>query len=161
MISIAFDTSMIDGLLNIDSRNNNLMACAFRELLRQIEDYGYRVVIPRPVVDECLQADPNFLSTSGIDQDPVFKIAEFDELASRTVQRISKKLLENSILLGQPSITSPGRIKDIQIIAIAYVNNVQTIYADDRHFKSIIRRVNLRIKTKNKEDLLTKYRSRN
>lgn len=156
MISIAFDTDMIEGLLAVDSTNEPL-ASAFRGLIEHIDFFSYRVVIPRPVFDECQQCDRNFISEGAIDRDSALTVAEFDAAAVAEEESILQKLRQNACLLGNHPISSPRRKTDIRIIAIARVQNVRTIYSNDRHFKSIVSRAGLQLTVKNREDILMKY----
>ena len=50
------------------------------------------------------------------------------------------------------------RIKvDIQIIAIACVQNVEVIYSNDQHFKTIVEQAEVDIRVENVDDILRKY----
>ena len=88
MISIAFDTDMMDLLLNAKPDENKLLGPAFEALLTMIERRHQRIVIPEPVLVECHRADTNFLRESGILEDPAFTVARYDNLARDVTERI-------------------------------------------------------------------------
>ncbi len=156
MRAVAFDTSMMGEIIT-GSPLETRMSPEVAALLHSIAGMGALVVIPMPVIEECEKGDPDFIQNTGVDQDPFFKLAPFDVAARSVNRRILKNLRDDASLHGQQEITSPRRLADIKIIAVSYVQNVQVIYAEDPHFKSIIRRARLPMIAQDRDDIEQQY----
>ena len=154
MISIALDTNMIDELAKADFSNMDPRLAAFIE---DIDRLKFRVIIPTPVISEVHSADNEFLKQTLIDWDSAFTVANFDAAAAMVAADITKKL-KSKALPQKQRWNGKQRIKvDIQIIAIACVQNVEVIYSNDEHFKTIVEQAEVDIRVQNVDDILRKY----
>lgn len=145
---------MIDELSKADFANMDPRLAAF---IGDIDRLKFRVVIPTPVISEVHSADKEFLAQTLIDRDSTFTVADFDAAAAMVAADITKKL-KSKALPQEQRWNGKQRIKvDIQIIAIACVQNVEVIYSNDQHFKTIVEQAEVDIRVENVDDILRKY----
>lgn len=120
-------------------------------LIDQLEDQKETVLIPTPVLGEFLvlakQDGQKYLKL--IDRNPLFKVADFDTLATiewaavrlDELAKMSKKAVKRETL----SETKAKISFDRQIVVIAKVNNAHTIYSDDRRVKTFAEKLGIKV----------------
>ena len=101
-------------------------------LLQQLSEAGVQVMIPTPVLSELLVAagPDKARMLREIENAYAFKIQPFDTMAAIEVAMLTDPDLQ----AGKPLTLDETKAKvkyDRQIIAIAKVNNVKTLYSDD------------------------------
>jgi predicted nucleic acid-binding protein len=142
---VAFDCTVLSLLLHPDaevphdpSTDEPIIRAAdrMRFLVERLQEAGYRILIPAPALGEFLTvASPDYLTT--INQSMWFEVGPFDQRAA----------IESAVALRRAKASGKGKklslhddwqkIKvDRQIVAIAKVYEVTTIYTTD---KSVIK----------------------
>jgi len=102
-------------------------------LVRELVLAKTRIVIPTPVLSEILVASGADKSRilNEIHETHVFQMQSFDEIAAIEVAMMTG--IGEIKTKGRATIETKAKVKyDRQIIAIAKVNNIMTIYSDDK-----------------------------
>lgn len=138
-----------------DSNNNPVARCRDRidYLVEQLEERGTKIIIPTPALAELLViAGPNYVKyLNEINGRACFKVSDFDQRAAIEVAlQMASAISTHDKRSG--TLSPLQKVKfDRQIVAIAKVEGVKTIYSDDRDIKSYAER--LGISTCRVEDL--------
>ena len=140
---VVFDATILLALLHPDGyspRNpdTNEPVDAFRDridyLIDCLEKSREKIIIPTPVLSEVLvraeSAGPQYLEK--ISSASVFRLAPFDERGAVEVAAMTREALRRGDKRNG-SVGSWAKVKyDRQIVAIAKVEGVKTIYSDDK-----------------------------
>lgn len=116
-------------------------------LLQELDEKEERILVPMPVLAEFLilagNDGPEYLQTLG--QSKTFFLAPFDERAA--IELAAMELEDRGKADKRGGVKAPWqKVKvDRQIVAIAKVNDVHTLYADDGDPKSLARRVGIKV----------------
>lgn len=120
-------------------------------LIDELETENETILIPTPVLGEFLvlakQDGQKYLKR--IDKDPLFKVADFDTLATiewaavrlDELAKMSKKAVKRETL----SETKAKISFDRQIVVIAKVNDAHTIYSDDKRVKTFAEKLGIKV----------------
>ena len=154
MWAIVLDTNMLGFLAKSEPD------CIHPKLAKFVDDINerkYRVIVPAPIITEVLVHDKEFLKKTGIDRNPIFTVAPLDEPAAVVAAEITQKLANNA---KENQAISSGKQKtkvDVQIVAIACVQNARVIYSNDKDIKTITKQAGINISVQNQEDILQSY----
>ena len=107
-------------------------------LINTLDSEGIKLLVPTPVLSEVLvkagDAGPQLIEE--LNSQVVFKIADFDQRAAVESAQINLKLKQSR----RQSLSSGSKVKtkfDVQIIAIAKVNDADIVYSQDSDLKSL------------------------
>jgi hypothetical protein len=133
----------------LDSSNNPVARCQERIdfLVTKIEEAHQKIVIPTPALCELLViAGPKYVEyLNEINGRACYKVADFDQRAAiEAALRMADALKAGDKKSG---ILAPhNKVKfDRQIVAIARVENVGTIYSDDHDMKTLADQCGIRV----------------
>jgi hypothetical protein len=107
-------------------------------LMERLRDDGERIILPTPAVAEFLilagTEGPQYLSL--IRDNSIFRIEPFDERAAIELADIELTQRRIGNKRGSATDSDWQKVKfDRQIVAVAKVHGVRTIYSDDPHIK--------------------------
>jgi predicted nucleic acid-binding protein len=132
---VVFDTTILLFLLNEQTPSSVPRAVERVEyLIDQLSEAGERIIIPTPVLAECLTkagaAGPDYLAV--IAKQSVFRVVPFDERAAiETAARLAH-VFPRARAADLEAQVSRHRIKfDWQIVAVAAVEGATAVYSDD------------------------------
>jgi hypothetical protein len=132
---VVFDTTILLFLLNEKTPSSVPRAVERVDyLIDQLSEAGEKVVIPTPVLAECLTkagpAGPDYLALIG--RQSVFRVVSYDERAAiETAARLAN-VFPRARAADLEAQVSRHRIKfDWQIVAVAAVEGATTVYSDD------------------------------
>jgi predicted nucleic acid-binding protein len=132
-----------------EEQNNPISRCQERIdfLVSQLEEQHTKILIPTPALAELLViAGPNYVQyLNDINGRACFKIVDYDQRAAiETAHRMAEAIKMGDKKSG---ILSPhSKVKfDRQIVAIAKIENVKTIYSDDADIKSLADHVGIKV----------------
>jgi predicted nucleic acid-binding protein len=132
---VVFDTTILLFLLNKNTPSSVPGAVERVEyLIDQLSDAGGKVIIPTPVLAECLTkagaAGPDYLALIG--RQSVFRVVGYDERAAvETAARLAH-VFPRARAADLEAQVSRHRIKlDWQIVAVAAVEGATAVYSDD------------------------------
>ncbi len=146
---VVMDSTMLLLLFQSDARppidpttNLPLEKCKERIdfLIQSLTDKNIEIAIPTPVLSEILVAAGPDKSKilDAINSFYAFSIKPFDQLAAVEVAMLTDKDLDSNKKLNAQE--TKAKVKyDRQIVAIAKVNNLKTIYSDDRGLAKVAR----------------------
>ena len=105
-------------------------------LINTLDSEGIKLLVPTPALSEVLVKAGNEGPTliDELNTQAVFKIADFDQRAAVESAQINRKLKQ----LGKQSSSSGSKVKtkfDVQIVAIAKVNDADIVYSQDSDLK--------------------------
>ena len=118
-----------------------------QHLVNSLESAGERIVVPTPALSEFLSfagpSGPSYLSE--LNSSSVFKVASFDQRAAIEAAAAYQMALQSGGKRGGSQ--SPWqKIKvDRQIVAIAKVEGVHTIYSDDSDVETFAARESIQV----------------
>lgn len=160
---VLFDTTFLSLLLHPEAKpplgtdGNPVLRCKDRieNLIQSLSDKKTKVIIPTPVLSEILvlsgKSGPDYLSA--INDRACFEIKSFDQKAA--IEAASQ--IRDAMSGGDKKAAALGtwaKLKfDRQIVAIAKVEGVQTIYSDDVDVKAYAMAVGIEVKTVEQLDL--------
>jgi predicted nucleic acid-binding protein len=108
-------------------------------LIQKLEEEDNTIVIPTPVLSEILvragKAGADYVQK--IDRSARFKIAPFDTRAAVEVASMAREAIVKGRKKGDSTATWAKIKYDRQIVAIAIIENVSTIYSDDKDLRTL------------------------
>lgn len=147
-MKVVFDATILLALLQPDSLpprhpDTNEPVDSVREridyLIRRLEEEGAKIVIPTPALSEVLvRADgavPRYLQE--ISSASVFRSAPFDERCAVELAAMTRSAIDSGDKKGGQDTTWAKVKFDRQIVAIAKVEGVSTLYSDDKGIETL------------------------
>lgn len=117
-------------------------------LIENLEAAGTKILIPTPALSEVLVragAQPSQRIVEEINRLAVFRIEPFDTRAAIEVAAMTRSALDSQSKK-QGSAATWAKLKyDRQIVAVAKVNQADSILSDDRDIRNIARRVDIEV----------------
>ncbi len=118
-------------------------------LVKELERDKTKIIVPTPVLSEILVragAEASGKIIEHLQKFAVFRIEPFDTRAAIEVAAMTRELLDSRQRKRGTSNSTWTKIKfDRQIVAIAKVHNVTTIYSDDDDIRQIASRAKIKV----------------
>jgi predicted nucleic acid-binding protein len=153
---VLFDATTLSLLLHPgakppkDAKGNPVERCSERieHLVRTLDESKTKIIIPTPALSELLviagAAGPKYLSE--INGRSCFKVSDFDQRAAVEAAAQTRDAIRAGFKR-QGSEAPWAKIKfDRQIVAIAKVENVKTIYSDDEDVERYAKAIGIEVK---------------
>lgn len=160
---VLFDTTFLSLLLHpeakppLGSDGNPVSRCKDRieNLIQSLSDRKTKIIIPTPVLSEILvlsgKSGPDYLNA--INERACFEIKSFDQKAAIEAATQIRDAMSGGDKKGAAGGTWAKAKFDRQIVAIAKVEGVQTIYSDDKDVEAFAKAVGIEVKTVEQLDL--------